>query len=118
MDEREVREVLRELPRVRPSAGFASRVAGRIRSNRAPRRGARVFLPAVAAAAAFAFAAGIRIEAVRKDRAIRRETRALAREIREMKRTLPSPVIELGEENGVRYVIDLRRLPGRRDGVL
>jgi len=27
-------------------------------------------------------------------------------------------VIDLGEENGVRYVIDLRRLPGRRDGVL
>jgi hypothetical protein len=35
-----------------------------------------------------------------------------------MKRALPSPVIDLGKKDGVRYVLDLRRVPAPRGGVL
>ena len=117
MDERDVREALRELPRQRASAGFSARVRRRIRDARPrPRRSALV--PIAAAAAAAALVAAVRVDTVRRERALRRETRELAREIEEMKRTLPSPFVDLGERDGVRYVIDLRRAPGRPGGTL
>ena len=116
MDERDVSELLRDLPRLRAGAGFPAAVRNRLRRVPPLRRGIRIAVPAVAAAAAFAFV--LRLDARRKDRELRQETRALAREIEEMKRTLPSPLVEVGGENGARYVVDLRRLPGRRGGVL
>ncbi len=118
MDERDVARLLRELPRTRASAGFAARVGNRIAAGSPRRRRGRLAVPALAAAAVFAVVAGIRIGAVRRDRELQRETRALAREIDEMKRALPSPLVEVGGEDGARYVVDLRRLPGRREGVL
>jgi len=118
MDERDVTALLRGLPRAAASEGFTDAVRGRIRGGPPRRSFRRVVLPALAAAAAFALVAGLRLDAVRRDREIRRETRALAREIEEMKRTLASPLVEVSGENGARYVVDLRRLPGRRDGVL
>jgi hypothetical protein len=128
MDERDVAELLRSLPRARAGEGFTDAVRERIRGG-SPRRHLgkrgdprrdrrRIVLPALVAAGAFAVVAGLRLDALRRDREIRRETRALAREIEEMKRTLPSPLVEVSGENGARYVVDLRRLPGRRDGVL
>ena len=117
MDEADVRDALKDLPRYTASAGFAAGVRRRIRSV-PPRRRSRALLPLAAAAAAFAFAGALRLDAVRRERALRQETRALAREIEEMKRTLPSPVVEVGERDGIRYVIDLRRPPGRRSGTL
>jgi hypothetical protein len=127
MDERDVAELLRSLPRARAGEGFTDAVRGRIRGGSSrrhlgkrgdPRDRRRIVLPALVAAGAFAVVAGLRFDALRRDREIRRETRALAREIEEMKRTLPSPLVEVSGENGTRYVVDLRRLPGRRDGVL
>jgi hypothetical protein len=117
MDEADVREALKDLPRLTASAGFAAGVRRRIHGA-PPRTRGRMLLPVAAVAAAFAFAGVVRLDAVRRERALRRETRALAREIEEMKRTLPSPVVEVGERDGVRYVIDLRRPPGRRSGTL
>ena len=116
MDEADVRDALKDLPRYAASAGFAAGVRRRIRG--VPPRRSRLLLPLAAAASAFAFAGALRLEAVRRERALRRETGALVREIEEMKRTLPSPYVEVGERDGVRYVIDLRRPPGRRSGTL
>jgi len=118
MDERDVTELLRDLPRARAGEGFTEAVRQRIRGGSPRPDRPRIVAAALAAAAAFALVAGLRLDALRRDREIRRETRALAREIEEMKRTLPSPLVEVGGENGARYVVDLRRLPGRRDGVL
>jgi hypothetical protein len=118
MDERDVTELLRDLPRLRASERFTETVRERVRGGPPRRDSRRIVLPALAAAAAFAVVAGVRLDSLRRDRELRRETHALAREIEEMKRTLPSPLVEVGGEDGARYVVDLRRLPGRRDGVL
>ena len=118
MDDGDIGDLLRELPRVRAGADFDARVLRRLRAGRRPApRWRRALLPAIAAAGAVVFAAVLRREETRRE-AVRQETRALARELDEMKQALPSPVVDVGEENGVRYVIDLRRFPGRRDGVL
>jgi hypothetical protein len=117
MDDRDLGDLLRELPRVRAGADFDARVLRRIRGGRPAPRWVRALLPALAAAGAIVFAAALRRQETRRE-AVREETRALARELDEMKRALPSPVVDVGGEDGVRYVIDLRRLPGRRGGVL
>jgi len=118
VDERDVAEVLRDLPRIGPSDGFSERVLRKARSGgRTPRAG-RWRAPVLIAAAAVA-ALGIAGEQRRRrERALRDETRSIARELEGMKRALPSPMIDLGKKDGVRYVLDLRRVPAPRGGIL
>ena len=117
MDERDVTDALRDLPRVGPSEGFSERVLRKARtgSRRRPDRWRAPVLIAAAAVAALGIAGERRH---RRERAIRDETRSIARELEGMKRTLPSPVIDLGKKDGVRYVLDLRRVPAPRGGIL
>ena len=117
MDERDVADVLRDLPRVGPSEGFAERVLRKARAGggRRPDGWRAPVLVAAATAAALGIAGERRH---RRERALRDETRSIARELEGMKRTLPSPVIDLGRKDGVRYVLDLRRVPAPRGGIL
>jgi len=118
MDENELIEMLRALPKTSPSAGFSDGVLRRIREGARPRRTIPWGASALLAAAVIAGAGFARERHRREARAIREETRAIAREIEGMKRTLPSPLIDLGEKDGVRYVFDLRRAPVPRGGTL
>ena len=120
MDDLELREALRELPRVSPPTNFTETVLSRLRAARSSRRPAPVWLaPVLVAAAVLVAGVGLRrAERLRRAQSIRDETRSISREVDALKRTLPSPVIDLGEKDGVRYVLDLRRLPGYRGGTL
>ena len=118
MDENELIEALRALPRTSPSAAFSDGVLRRIREGARPRRSVPWRASALLAAAAVAGAGWVREHHRQEARALREETRAIAREIEGMKRTLPSPLIDLGEKDGIRYVFDLRRPPVSRGGTL
>jgi len=119
VDDLELREALGELPRVSPSGDFTETVLRRLRPGSRSRRPAPVWLaPALAAAVLVAGIGVRRAERQRRVLSIRDETRSIAREVNALKKTLPSPVIDLGEKDGVRYVLDLRRLPGYRGGTL
>ena len=120
MDEREVKEALRDLPRIAPSAQFSDSVLRRIRRDARETKTRPWRAPLVFAAVALAVAgiARERERERRQARALRDETRAIAREIEGMRRTLPSPMIDLGKSDGVRYVLDLRRVPASRGGIL
>lgn len=118
MDERELKEALRDLPRIVPSGHLSNSVLRRIRSETREAKGRFWRAPALVAAVALA-AAGIAKDRERRQaRVLQDETRALAREIEGMRRTLPSPMIDLGKRDGVRYVLDLRRVPASRGGIL
>ena len=118
MDERELKEALRDLPRIVPSGRFSDSVLRRIREDGRELKSRAWRAPVLIAAAALA-AAGIARERERRQaRALRDETRAIAQEIEGMRRTLPSPMIDLGKRDGVRYVLDLRRVPASRGGIL
>jgi len=118
MDENELIEALRALPKTSPSAAFSDGVLRRIQEDARRKRSVPWGASALLAAAVVA-ATGLARERHRREaRAIREETRAIAREIEGMKRTLPSPLIDLGEKDGVRYVFDLRRAPVSRGGTL
>ena len=117
MDERELIEALRDLPRIVPGHDFSDAVLRRLRRDRDTK--SRSWRTPVLIAAAAVAAVGIATERERRQtRALRDETRAIARELEGMKRTLPSPVIDLGRTDGVRYVLDLRRVPASRGGIL
>lgn len=117
MDERDVAGVLRDLPRIGPGDGFSERVLRKARTG--GRTGSGGWRAPVLIAAAAASVLGIAGEQRRRrERALRDETRSIARELEGMKRALPSPVIDLGKKDGVRYVLDLRRVPAPRGGVL
>lgn len=117
MDERELIEALRDLPRIVPCPGFSDSALRRFRLARETKsRSWRT--PVLIAAAAVAAVGVARVRERRQARALRDETRAIARELEGMKRTLPSPVIDLGKKDGVRYVLDLRRVPASRGGIL
>ena len=118
MDERELKEALRDLPRIVPSGQFSDSVLRRVRRDSRETKPRAWRAPLLIAAVAIA-AGGIARERERRQaRAIQEETRAIAREIEGMRRTLPSPMIDLGERDGVRYVLDLRRVPASRGGIL
>lgn len=119
MDDLELREALRDLPRVAPSGVFTDLVLRRLRAGeRAPRTFPAWLAPALAAAVLVAGIGLEREERRREARSMRDETQAIAHEVDSMKKTLPSPLVDLGEKDGVRYVLDLRRLPGYRGGTL
>ena len=118
MDDNELIDALRALPRTSPSAAFSEGVLRRIREGARPRRSVPWGASAVVAAVVVAGAGWARERHRRETKAIREETREIAREIEGMKRTLPSPMIDLGEKDGVRYVFDLRRAPVPRGGTL
>jgi len=118
VDERELKEALRELPRIVPGDRFSDSVLRRIRRETREKKPRAWRAPLLTAAVVIA-AAGIARERQRRHaRALEDETRAIAREIEGMKRTLPSPMIDLGQRDGVRYVLDLRRVPASRGGIL
>jgi hypothetical protein len=118
VDERDLKEALRGLPRIVPSGQFSDSVLRRIRRDSREPRPRAWRAPLLIASVALA-AAGIARERERRQaRALEDETRAIARELEGMKRTLPSPMIDLGQRDGVRYVLDLRRVPAARGGIL
>jgi hypothetical protein len=119
MEDRDVEGALRELPRLGAAEDFSRRVLDRIhRKEEAPGRGRRRAIALMLAVAAAGGAWQVRRIEQRRAEAVRIETRAIAREIERMKNAIPSPVIDLGREGNVRYVVDLRRIPGSRSGVL
>jgi hypothetical protein len=118
VDERELKEALRDLPRIVPSGPFADSVLRRIREDAREAKPRPWRGPLLIAAVAIAAAGVARERERRQARALENETRAIAREIEGMKRTLPSPMIDLGQRDGVRYVLDLRRVPAARGGIL
>ena len=118
MDERELTEAIRELPRVGPGDGFTEAVLRRARAG-GPEPRFRPWRSSLLIAAAAVVALGVaREQRRRQERELRDEARSIARELEGMKRALPSPVIDLGGKDGVRYVLDLRRVPAARGGVL
>lgn len=120
MEDHRIGELLRELPRERARTGFTARV---VRSLDAPEAGrpALRWRPAAALTAALLAAAALsagllerRAESVRAAEArqlleeIRAEHGRLAREVEEISEP---PVIYLGGDEDVDFVVDLSRVP-------
>ncbi len=119
MNDNDVRELLRGLPRARASSDFTSRVLARVEQpGRRP-----VWIAAAAAAAAVLLVVGAawRVEQTRRHDARRAEVAALRSEADQLADELKqlraqeqasSPVLYLGGDDQVDVVLDLRRLAG------
>lgn len=120
MEDHRIGELLRELPRERARTGFTARVVRKLDAPEAGRPALRWRPVAALTAALFAAAAlssGLlheRAESVRAAEArqlleeIRAEHGRLAREVEEMSEP---PVIYLGGDEDVDFVVDLSRVP-------
>jgi hypothetical protein len=106
-DDARLDEALRALPRAEASAGFTDAVLARRRPRRWPL--VLAFITAGAGAVATAVALWPRPSVARELEDLRREQRALADEVAQLREA--APVIYLGRTRGVDLVLDLDRLP-------
>jgi hypothetical protein len=117
MNDTQIAESLRRLPRTNASPSFTSDVLRTVRQERAERRPARL---SWRTAAAFAMAACLviiigQIALLRHDRqermaALRAEQRQLAAELQDVKRGVPAtepPVVVLENDEGTRVIVEL-----------
>jgi anti-sigma factor RsiW len=121
MEDHRIGDLLRELPRERARSGFTARVLGRLDAGGAGRPALRrrpAAALAAAALAAVAIPAGLLVEEA-ADRRKAAEARRMLEEIRaehsrlasELEELSEPPVIYLGGDENVDFVLDLRRVP-------
>ena len=114
MRNRHLRELLRELPRHEASEGFTESITRRLAQSDQVRGARRWRLALLSAAATLVITAGaahlaIQQRAQARLEAFENQRRQLQAEIAEIRdQTEFEAVIDMGQEDGVRYILDLR----------